>query len=76
MNKYFINPEQSFRLANVSEIQGRMGFLMQEFYLCDTIALIKGGQNDKVLFSHEIIFLFKITESQNSRGWKGPLWVI
>jgi len=23
-----------------------------------------------------IIFLYRITESQNGRGWKGPLWVI
>jgi len=23
-----------------------------------------------------LLFLYRITESQNSRGWKGPLWVI
>jgi len=30
----------------------------------------------KLLLTDHVQCLWRITESQNSRGWKGPLWVI
>jgi len=30
----------------------------------------------KMLGRHGLMRNYKITESQNGRGWKGPLWVI
>jgi len=42
-------------------------------FVCVSVDSTKNGEGS--LFS-ETVTLNNITESQNGRGWKGPLWVI